>query len=288
MAQPVVEFLWWEGCPSSDEALAELREEMAALGLDPETVEVREISTDADAQREEFVGSPTIKIDGRDIQPPGGDPIGLTCRIYRLRDGRVAALPDREDVRASLVAAIEGDTMSQADAGAEVAPSLALPDTNGERHTLPPPGEAPATVVFWTCNHCPYALAWHDRLVAVANDYADRGVRFLAVNSNDPGRYAIDSPEAMRERVKREKWPFPYLWDETQEVARQWGAQTTPHLFVLDSGLRLRYEGAPDADHRDPSQNAAWLRAALDAVLAGEDPGQARTEPVGCSIKWRT
>jgi hypothetical protein len=149
------------------------------------------------------------------------------------------------------------------------------------------PGEAPATVVIWTCNHCPYALAWHDRLVAAANDYADRGVRFLAVNSNDPERYTADSLEAMRERFEREIWPFPYLWDESQEAARGWGAQTTPHLFVLDSELRLRYEGAPDADHRDPSLNAAWLREALDALLAGDDPPQQQTQPVGCSIKWR-
>jgi peroxiredoxin len=179
--------------------------------------------------------------------------------------------------------------MSEAEAGASagVAPDLALPDTRGEVHRLRGPGEAPATVVIWTCNHCPYALAWHDRLVAVANDYADRGVRFLAVNSNDPERYPADSLEAMRERVERENWPFPYLWDESQDAAREWGAQTTPHLFVLDSGQRLRYEGAPDADHRDPSLNAAWLREALDAVLAGKEPPQARTEPVGCSIKWR-
>jgi hypothetical protein len=108
MAQPRIEFLWWEGCPSSDEALAELREEMAAAGLDPEAVEVRELITDADAQREEFVGSPTIRVDGRDIQPPGDDPVGLTCRVYRLRDGRISAIPDRGDVRAGLVAAMEG------------------------------------------------------------------------------------------------------------------------------------------------------------------------------------
>jgi hypothetical protein len=109
VSQPAVEFLWWKGCPSSDDALAELRVEMAKLGLDPDSVEVREIRSDADAQRDEFVGSPTIRVDGRDVQPPGDDPIGLTCRVYRLRDGRIAALPDREDVRAGLVAAMEGD-----------------------------------------------------------------------------------------------------------------------------------------------------------------------------------
>jgi hypothetical protein len=168
------------------------------------------------------------------------------------------------------------------------APSLELTDTSGELRTLPEPGEAPATVVVWTCNHCPYALAWHDRIVDAAGDYADRGVVFLAVNSTDADRYPADSPEAMRERVEREHWPFPYLWDSTQEAARTWDARVTPHLFVLDGDLRLAYEGAPDPDHREPSQNAAWLRAALDSVLAGDLPDPSSTEPVGCSVKWKS
>lgn len=177
--------------------------------------------------------------------------------------------------------------MSEAERAMRQAPPLALPDTSGEMRVLPAgPAEAAATVVFWTCNHCPYALAWHDRLVAVANDYADRGVRFLAVNSNDPERYPADSPQSMRERFDRERWPFPYLWDETQEAARAWGARTTPHLFVLDTESRIVYEGAPDDDHQDPSLDAQWLRAALDAVLSGAE-APASTEPVGCSVKWR-
>jgi len=140
----------------------------------------------------------------------------------------------------------------------------------------------------FTCNHCPYALAWHDRIAGVARDYADRGVRVLAINPNDSERYPADSFEAMQERVRREGgWPMPYLHDATQEVARAYGAQTTPDVFVIDSSGRLRYRGAPDADHGDPSQNAAWLRGALDAVLAGSDPDPAQTKPVGCSIKWK-
>ena len=170
----------------------------------------------------------------------------------------------------------------------DLAPPLELPDTEGDVHTLPMPGEAAGTVVFWTCNHCPYALAWHDRLVQVARDYADRGVRFLAVNSNDAERYPPDSLEAMRERVREEGWPFPFLRDESQQTAREWAAQVTPHVYVLDGDLRIRYEGAPDADHMDPGQNAAWLREALDAVLAGEAPARAATDPLGCSIKWKS
>ena len=86
----------------------------------------------------------------------------------------------------------------------DLAPTLELPDTRGTVHTLPAREMATATVVVWTCNHCPYALGWHDRIVQVARDYEDRGVRFLAVNSNDPERYPRDSLEAMRERVEAE------------------------------------------------------------------------------------
>jgi len=167
------------------------------------------------------------------------------------------------------------------------APPLELPDTEGTVHTLPTPGEAPATVVLWTCNHCPYALGWHDRLVQVGRDYEARGVRFLAVNSNDAERYPNDSLEAMRQRVRAEDWPFPYLHDESQLAARDWAAQTTPHVYVLDADLRVRYEGAPDADHMDPALDAAWLREALDEVLSGREVSRAETEPVGCSIKWK-
>lgn len=166
----------------------------------------------------------------------------------------------------------------------DLAPEFELPDTEGATASL---DGAPATVIVFTCNHCPYALAWHDRLAQVARDYADRGVRFLAINPNDAERYPRDSMEAMRERVRREDWPMPYLRDESQEVAHAYGAKTTPDIFVLDSGRRVRYRGAPDSDHDDPAQNASWLRDALDAVLAGQEPPRAETRPVGCSIKWK-
>ncbi len=160
------------------------------------------------------------------------------------------------------------------------APEFTLPDTAGEQHSL----AGPAVVVF-TCNHCPYALAWHDRIASAARDYPD--VHFYAINPNDAERYPGDSLEAMRERVESEDWPMPYLHDESQEVARAFGAKTTPDVFVLDGEGRLRYRGAPDPDHQDPSLNASWLREALDAVLAGEDVARPETDPIGCSVKWR-
>lgn len=140
-------------------------------------------------------------------------------------------------------------------------------------------------MVVFTCNHCPYALAWHDRIADAARDYPN--VRFLAVNPNDGERYPGDSYEAMKERVARENWPMPYLRDESQEVARAYGAKTTPDIFVLDGEGRLRYRGAPDPDHQDQSLRASWLREALDSVLAGEDVARPETDPIGCSVKWR-
>ena len=165
------------------------------------------------------------------------------------------------------------------------APGFHLDDTAGDHHS--PPTGMPLVLVF-TCNHCPYALAWHDRLLAVARDYADRDVRTLLVCSNDAERYPADGPDAMRERVESEgPWPAPYLFDESQQVARDYGAEVTPDVFVFDAEGLLRWRGAPDEDYSDPSQNAAWLREALDAVLAGEEPDPDSREVKGCTIKWR-
>lgn len=165
------------------------------------------------------------------------------------------------------------------------APTFALPDTEGVLHGL---GSAPATVVVFTCNHCPYALAWHERIMQVAKSYAARGVVTFAINPNDAERYPHDSVEAMRERVQQGDFGgVPYLRDESQDVARAYDAKTTPDVFVLDSETVLRYRGAPDADYEDASQGASYLRDALDAVLEGRTPVRAETQPLGCSIKWR-
>jgi peroxiredoxin len=169
----------------------------------------------------------------------------------------------------------------------DTAPRHTLPDTDGAYHLVGDPVEAPASVVIFTCNHCPYALAWHERLMEVGREYGERGVRFHAVNPNDAERYPRDSYEAMQERVGGEQWTMPYLHDADQEAARAYGAKTTPDVFVLDAEGRLAYRGAPDADYGNESENAAWLRAALDDLLAGRDVARAETDPVGCSVKWK-
>ena len=165
----------------------------------------------------------------------------------------------------------------------EQAPEFMLHDLDGSEHGLDG-----VTVVVFTCNHCPFALAWHDRIMDVARDYEERDVQVLLINPNDAARYPADSPEAMKQRVSGDGgWPVPYLRDESQEVARAYDAKTTPDVFVVDADGCLRYRGAPDSDHQDPSQNARWLRDALDAVLEDEDPDPAETDPVGCSVKWK-
>ena len=166
-------------------------------------------------------------------------------------------------------------------------PAFELADTRGVSHAVPAQDAPPATVIVVTCNHCPYVMAWNPRLRRVAEEYAERDVRFLAINANDPTSHPADSPEHMRRFVEDHNWPIPYLHDESQDVARALGAEVTPHVFVLDSDQRLVYRGAPDADHKDESQDAAWLRAALDGVLAGEELADPETQARGCSVKWR-
>ncbi len=109
----LVELLYWDGCPSHPQALADLRAVMNEIGLDPEQIVVREVKTDADAEQERFVGSPTIRIDGHDVQPPDEEPYGLTCRIYHRRDGRISPTPDPADMRDALLASRERESRQQ-------------------------------------------------------------------------------------------------------------------------------------------------------------------------------
>ena len=166
-------------------------------------------------------------------------------------------------------------------------PSFTLPDTEGAEHSAPLDGAPAATVLAVTCMHCPYVIAWNPRMRAAAEEYAPRGVRFLGIHANDATRYPADSLDHMQRFVREQDWPYPFLYDESQEVAHALGAQVTPHVFVLDSEQRLVYRGAPDADHQDPAQGAAWLRGALDAVLEGRPVAEPETRARGCSVKWR-
>jgi len=166
------------------------------------------------------------------------------------------------------------------------APVFTLPDARGGEVTLDPSAAA-ATVVVFTANGCPYALAWHNRIQQVARDYAGQDVTVIQVVGNDETGHPEDSLGSMRRRVQNGEIAGPYLRDADQAAVAAYGATATPEVFVLDAHGVVRYHGAPDADHGDPAQNAQWVRDALDDVLAGRQVRRPATSPAGCSIKWR-
>jgi peroxiredoxin len=169
----------------------------------------------------------------------------------------------------------------------EHAPAFSLPGTDGAEHTLDGYADAEILVLVQSCNHCPYVQAWEGRIKAIQADYADRGVRLVAVNSNDPDRYPEDSFEEMRRRAERQGFNFDYLWDEDQSVARALGSERTPEVFVFDRDRKLVYHGAIDDSRDDRAVGSHYLRDALDAVLGGREPAVAETPPSGCTVKWR-
>lgn len=147
---------------------------------------------------------------------------------------------------------------------------------------------AKAVVVVFTCNHCPYAVHVESELIQIAHDYADKGVQLLAVCSNDAANYPADSFEAMTERAHARSYPFPYLHDESQAVAREYGAACTPDTFVFNQNRNLVYRGRIDESRPGRGvANGADLRRSLDALLAGAAPSDEQHPSIGCSIKWR-
>jgi peroxiredoxin len=170
----------------------------------------------------------------------------------------------------------------------ENAKAFSLPGVDGSEHGLEDYKDKEALVVIFSCNHCPYVQAWEERMVQIQADYADRGVQLLAINPNDAEKYPTDSFEAMKKRAEGKQFNFPYLRDESQTVAQAYGAERTPEVFLFDSERVLRYHGAIDDNYDDPGAvQKPYLRDALDAVLAGEEPAVASTRPVGCTVKWK-
>jgi peroxiredoxin len=171
-----------------------------------------------------------------------------------------------------------------------IAPDFTLTDTvSGKTMSLSDLKSPKATVILFICNHCPYVKHVDRALVRLAQDYMPQGVSFIAISSNDPIQYPEDSPERMREEALRVGYPFPYLFDETQDVARAYGAACTPDTFIFDGDLRLVYRGQLD-DTRPSSgreATAADVRAALDAILSGQPVNAVQKPSVGCSIKWK-
>ena len=169
------------------------------------------------------------------------------------------------------------------------APGLSLPDPAGRTVSLDDFKEAPALVVAFICNHCPYVKHVRSGLVDVAKDYRDRGIGFAAVSSNDAQTHPEDGPDAMAKMAKAAKLPFPYLYDATQDMARAYRAACTPDFFVFDAQRRLVYRGRLDGatPGNTVPVTGADLRAALDALLQGKAVPENEQQPsIGCNIKW--
>jgi len=163
-----------------------------------------------------------------------------------------------------------------------------LPGVDGKTHGLAEFADKRVLVVVFSCNHCPYVQAYEDRLVAIQREYADRGVQFIAINSNDDRSYPEDSFENMVRRAKAKGFNFPYLRDASQAVARVYGATHTPQLFVFDRERRLRYTGRIDDNWQQPQAvKRRYLCEALDALLADHPPAEPTTHAIGCTIKWK-
>lgn len=148
---------------------------------------------------------------------------------------------------------------------------------------------AKATVILFICNHCPYVKHVNAELVNIANAYQPLGVGFVAISANDVESYPEDSPEKMQQVARDLKYPFPYLYDETQETAKAYDAVCTPDIFVFDASLKLAYRGQLD-DSRPGNKipvTGSDLRRALDALVAGEQPSSYQKPGIGCSIKWK-
>ena len=169
------------------------------------------------------------------------------------------------------------------------APEFALPDGAGELQTLADVRGPKGLVVVFLCNHCPYVLHLAKELGTFAATCEAKGIGFVAINSNDVSRYPADSPEKMRQMASTHDWVFPYLFDESQEVAHTYCAACTPDFYVFDADLRLTYCGQFD-DSRPQTGKAATgedLRRAVQAVLAGSPPLTDQRPSTGCNIKWK-
>lgn len=170
----------------------------------------------------------------------------------------------------------------------DTAPPFSLPGTDGAEHALSAHADKPAVLVVFTCNHCPYAKAYEQRLVDLQTGFGHRGLQVLAINSNDPAKYSEDDFEHMVIRAKVAGFNFPYLHDESQDVARAYGAQCTPDPFLFDADRKLVYAGRIDDDWEDPaSVTNRDLHEAIEALLSGGEVATPGGPAIGCSIKWK-
>ncbi len=169
-----------------------------------------------------------------------------------------------------------------------MAPDFSLPGTDGQLWRRDDAKGTRGTLIVFTCNHCPYAKAVEDRLIAIGRDYQPRGIGIVLINSNDAENYPEDSFDKMKERAAARNYPFPYLFDESQDVARAYHAACTPDPFLFDRHLRLYYRGRIDDNWQEPDKVRRHdLRDALDLLLADKPAPVEQLPSMGCNIKWK-
>lgn len=170
------------------------------------------------------------------------------------------------------------------------APEFSLPDTvSGKTLTSNDLKGEKATVIMFICNHCPFVIYVNDELVRLSNDYASKGVSFIGISSNNIATHPQDGPERMTEHAKSAGYNFPYLYDESQEVARAYDAACTPDLYVFDAEMNLAYRGRIDASRpgNDKPVTGEDMRKALDLIMGGEVVPEPHYPSAGCNIKWK-
>ena len=166
------------------------------------------------------------------------------------------------------------------------APYFSLPDTDGNNLSIENFSKEILVVIF-TCNHCPYAKAVEDRLIKLANDYNSK-VDFVLISSNDAENYPEDSPEKMAELAESKSYPFPYLFDETQEIAKAYSAVCTPDIFLYNNDRELEYRGRLDDNWKEPEKvSREELKMAIEFILKGEKIDFTQIPSMGCNIKWK-
>jgi peroxiredoxin len=168
----------------------------------------------------------------------------------------------------------------------DTAPNFELKGTDGEMHSLDDYPDANGYIVIFTCNHCPYAKMYEDRIIALHNEYASKGYPVIAINPNDPEVVPEDGFKQMKKRAKEKEFPFLYLFDDGQKVYPAYGATRTPHVYLLDSDRKVRYIGAiDDSPRNEDAVEVRYVEDAIAALEAGNNPDPDFTKAIGCSIK---
>lgn len=167
-------------------------------------------------------------------------------------------------------------------------PNFSLTGVDNKTYRLKDFSDKKILIVIFSCNHCPYVQAYEDRIIALQNEFGKNGVQMVAINSNDDVKYPDDSFDEMKKRAAVRGFNFPYLRDESQDIAKAFGATHTPQIFLFDTDRKLKYEGKIDDNWQEPDKvKSAYLKEAILEVLEGKEVSVPETFSIGCTIKWK-